>query len=803
MAAWIRRSLIAVAALLVVVLALAIWFVATFNPDQYKGVAIEWMKTHGNRTLSIDGPITLSVFPRIELRLSRMRLSEAGRSDEFAALDDAAVAVEVLALLRGRITVDRVQANGVRVVLLRDAKGKRNIDDLVQPGRDTPAAPSAPKRQASPPVALAIGAIRLTDVRARIKDELAGIDGEVLLKEFGTGRIANRITTPVKVVVQLGLKSPALRGELRGSSQVTPDLETGSIELTEMDLGYKGDAPGASGIDLSLNGALAYHAANGAIEAKALALRVSASTGNVKLVDSTLQVERLSHDPSHKRIAVKQLKLLVSGTQGGMALALQLDWPELEVSGTTLKGSPISGHLSLGGAVPVEARFTSGAPSGNFDNMRMPSFEARINSSSAARKLNATFRADLLLQPEKLALALDRIGIDLKLDDPALKPLLLGLQGQAGASAHSARWNLTGQMNASPFRTEGTADLAAATPSVKASARFEALDLNTILPAAPPSAGAGGAAAADPDAAIDLSALRHVNGSFTLRAGSLALRQFRVADLALDATLDSGVLRVDSLQGKTWGGVIDANAVADAGASRIGIKATASGVDLKALLKDLADKDILEGRGRVVADLDTTGHSLAQMKSHLKGSATVQVRDGAFKGFNLAKSLRQAKAALSTGQDTAQRANQTEKTDFSEMSASFQIDSGVARSNDLDMKSPYIRVGGTGAVDVGRSRIDYTARATITDTSKGQDGSDLAALRGLTIPVKLSGPLDAIDWSIQWSAVAASALKNQLEGRLKDRLGLGAGAASSPASQAQLIEQAQEKMREKLKGLFK
>ena len=803
MAAWIRRTLIAVAALLAVVVALAIWLVATFNPDQYKGVAIDWMKAHRNRTLNIDGPITLSVFPRIELRLSRMRLSEAGRSDEFAALDDAAVAVEVLALLRGRIAVDRVQANGVRVVLLRDAKGRRNIDDLVQPGSDTPGPQSAPKTQASPPIALDIRAIRLTDVRARVRDELAGIDGELLLKEFNTGRIANRITTPVKVALQLGLKAPALKGELRGSSQVTPDLETGSIELTDMDLGYKGDAPGASGIDLSVKGALGYHPAQGAIEAKALALRASANTGSVKLVDSTLQIERFSHDPSHKRIAVNQLKLRVSGTQGGKPLALQLDWPELDLSGTMLKGSPFNGKLSLGGAIPVEAQFTSGAPSGDFDNLRVPSFEARIISSSAARKLNATFRADLVLQLEQQAIALDKIGIDLKLDDPALKPLSLGLQGQAGASARSARWNLAGQMNTSPFRCEGTANLSATTPNLTASARFDALDLNTFLPAAPASARAGGSAAAEPDAAIDLSALRRVNGSFTMRAGSLALRQFRVTELVLDATLDSGALRVNKLQGKTWGGVIDANAVADAGASRVGIKATASGVDLKALLKDLTDKDILEGKGLVVADLDTAGHSVAEMKSHLKGSASVQLRDGAFKGFNLAQSLRQAKAALSTGQDSAQRANQTEKTDFSEMSASFQIDSGVARSNDLDMKSPYIRVGGAGAVDVGRGRIDYMARATITDTSKGQGGSDLAALRGLTIPVKLSGPFDAIDWNVQWSAVAASALKNQVEGRLKDKLGLGAGAASAPATEAQLIERAQDKLREKLKGLFK
>ena len=42
----------------------------------------------------------------------------------------------------------------------------------------------------------------------------------------------------------------------------------------------------------------------------------------------------------------------------------------------------------------------------------------------------------------------DKLGLEVKLADPALKPVTLGLQGSAGASAQSARWNLTGQINA-------------------------------------------------------------------------------------------------------------------------------------------------------------------------------------------------------------------------------------------------------------------------------------------------------------------------------------------------------------------
>ena len=72
-------------------------------------------------------------------------------------------------------------------------------------------------------------------------------------------------------------------------------------------------------------------------------------------------------------------------------------------------------------------------------------------------------------------------------------------------------------------------------------------------------------------------------------------------------------------------------------------------------------------------------------------------------------------------------------------------------------------------------------------------------MRGVTVPVALSGPFDAIDWKIQWSGVAAAAVQNKLKDKLTETLGakLGlppahAGAASAPVTPRDL-----------LKGLFK
>ena len=785
MPVWTRRLVFILLAILLVLGAVAVWLAFSFDANRYKGVAIDWMKANRNRTLVIAGPVQLSVFPRLEVRLTQVGLSEAGRAVRFAGLDEAALAVEVLPLLRGALVVDRIEAHGVDLSLLRDAKGQRNIDDLMQPG---PA--DAKNGQA---VRFDVHRIDLSDVRVRVKDEAAGIDGELLLKELKTGRIASGVESSVKLVAQFGFRSPALKGELSGSADITPELETKSARLADMNLSYKGDAPGASGIDAVLKGSLAWDGTKGALDAKALALRVTANAAGVKLADSTLAIDRFTFDPGRKALGLAKLQVRLKGTRAGTPLGMELDWPELDVSGDALKGSALAGKFSLGGDAPLTAAFKSGAPSGSFDNVRVPAFQATLTNGGSQRKIEGNLRSDLVLQPAKGSVAFDALQLQAQVQEPDLKPVTIDVRGKGAASAQSATWTLAGQVNNNRFSTDGSANLAGTTPNVKAQAQFDTLDLNTVLPPAKEGVGASSAG----DAPIDLSPLRSVNATLALRAGSFSYRQYRITDARLDAVLDAGMLRATNLQGKVWGGSVEGNVFADSRASRVAVKATGSGVNVNALLKDVVAKDLLEGTGRVTLDIETAGRSVAEMKSRLRGNASLQLRDGAVKGVNLAKSLRQAKAALSAKQDATQKASQTEKTDFSELSASFQIDGGVARSKDLDLKSPYLRLGGDGALDIAKGRIDYTARATVTDTSKGQDGAELAALKGLTVPVRLTGPFDAIGWQIQWSAVAAGTVRNQLEGKLKERLGLKAPAAAASAAAPQ------DKLKDKLKGLFK
>jgi len=194
-------------------------------------------------------------------------------------------------------------------------------------------------------------------------------------------------------------------------------------------------------------------------------------------------------------------------------------------------------------------------------------------------------------------------------------------------------------------------------------------------------------------------------------------------------------------------------------------------VAIGALLRDMAQKDVLEGRGDVTADVQGAGPTVAAMKKALSGSARVQMKDGAIKGINLAESARNAKAALGGKQA---KADPTQKTDFSEAGASFAIKNGVAHNDDLKVQSPFVRIGGAGNLDIGNNAIDYLAKATLVATSKGQGGRDVSQVAGVSIPIKLSGALDNPDWHVDYSALLGSAA-----GGVTDTVKKGAGGIGS------------------------
>jgi AsmA protein len=311
------------------------------------------------------------------------------------------------------------------------------------------------------------------------------------------------------------------------------------------------------------------------------------------------------------------------------------------------------------------------------------------------------------------------------------------------------------------------------------------------------------------DDALDLSALngRTVNGK--IRVGSMQAKNVKVADLAADVKLARGTLAVEPLSASLYEGKLNGSFIASARGNEITVKQNLQGIQINPLLKDAADKDILEGKGDVSLDVSGAGATVTALKRSLNGNARMVLKDGAYKGINLAEVFRKAQSALGRAPQNAAASGGPQKTDFTELSASFVIKGGVAHNDDLSLKSPFIRAGGSGSLDIAASTLDYTLRPTVVATATGQEGREAS---GLTVPVHAHGPLDALKYDVDYRGLLTDSVKDRLNQQLNQRLGQALGGkGEAPKADAQKGGAApsqdpkdvlRDQVRDRLKGIL-
>ena len=256
--------------------------------------------------------------------------------------------------------------------------------------------------------------------------------------------------------------------------------------------------------------------------------------------------------------------------------------------------------------------------------------------------------------------------------------------------------------------------------------------------------------AIDPDdqpIGLPLEALAAQNVAGKLTIGQLTAANLKVSDVVVPISIRDSVAKLENASAKLYNGSLDASATLNAAGPQthpptMSTKANLFGVQVGPLLNDLQDGEgSLSGTGDIRLDLSTRGETPRALKSDLNGTVALNFRDGAVKGINIAQSLRKAKAKLK-GQDFAE--DEPVTTDFAQMSVSGNIKNGVMNSEDLDMRSPLLRVSGAGDVDLNRDYVDYKARVLITDDKTGQGGKRIRRTGRIENFVANSWPISMI-----------------------------------------------------------
>ncbi len=674
---YLRYLAFALGGLCTVVAAGALFLYATFDGARLAAELSHFAKQRHQRSLRLEGPLELSMFPRLVLHLPRGSLSGRAGEGELLAFERAALGVRLMPLLTHRVVVDRVELDGLRVALLRDRDGKLNATDLLDP-------PAADNGKGAEPLAFAVASLAVRNGVLTWNDEVTGRALALSELELTGGRLA-----------PLAEGYAELSGRL---TQADPGTDARLTLEASYRLGPEGKPAQLDGLRVALRGQLA-----GQPDAE-----IGASIPRLSLAAEGLLAD--SAEATFKQ-AGQQLRARLTGLKGGAGvwaaerLSTELDWrtPVGRLAGS-LAGTAswreegrvldLSGHrgeLSLTPEAASPVRKIAVRGDGRIDFKR----------GNGAGKLELTHELGHLQGSWSL---------------PRLAPLALGVDVDVDS------FDLDRQL---------------ANGKAQKNRKGEAGVADDALP-------------------VDLAVLRGLDIDGVIRFGSLTAGGLKLDKLRLPVAVHDGRLVSTGQTATLYGGAFEGSLSLAADGNKVAWRAYLQNADAAALGRDLFGKAPFAGTTNIFVDLSAAGATRGPLRADMAGLARVRLRGGTLQGFDLLAALKEWRPAIQARQAATRRPGGSETSALGELTASFAIERGVARSTDLKAQGGPFAIAGGGSVDLAGRRIDLLSRVSLLVPPAGPDAAVLAGLRGVALPLRVRGPFGQTEWRLEPGAQLAT-----------------------------------------------
>lgn len=297
------------------------------------------------------------------------------------------------------------------------------------------------------------------------------------------------------------------------------------------------------------------------------------------------------------------------------------------------------------------------------------------------------------------------------------------------------------------------------------------------------------------DIEIPVDALRGHDVVGNITVGSLKAANFRASNIELGVDARNDAVRLHPLKASFYAGGYQGDIRVDASKKvpRYSFNEHLETVQLAPMLLDLFDTTYISGQARMDIDGSASGRTVGDIRRSLGGSFDARVLDGTLEGFNLWESIRKAYATIKGQPYEAQ--DPEARTKFTELLARGTIDKGIVNNELLDMRLPFLRANGKGDINIVDETLDYRVDAKIVSSAELEGGME--DLGGLTIPVRLSGPLADPKIRLELDSVLSEKAKAEARAKLEEEK------AKAREELERKKEEAKEGLEDKLKKKFK
>jgi len=686
-----RAGLVALLLIILSIPAAFSLFIYFFDANRFKSDIIQYVKEHTQRELVLQGDIRVTFFPKLGLDSGRISLSQRNSAKEFASIGNARLFIAWLPLLHKQLVFDHVEIDGARANFTRFKDGTTNIDDLLI--RD----------ESLSPLTFDIDSVRITNSAINWQDEIKWKRFAVQDLQIETGRLAD--TIPGQITAKFHLNSEMMHSDssVGIKSRLFFDRKSGRYEFADIDGTIAGTVAGFSNLELKFSGNLESH-------------------------------------PAQELLQAENILVTSKGNYGQRSFDARLSLPKLQYSKSILNGSQFTLDTAIS---QFDEKWTTSVqmPSFEYANNNFKAetfstdFEFKGEGRSLQGKLSSPARADFETSPKLL---LGNVALNLSIKHPMLSGEFFSTGAgsmQADLTEQSVNLNLSGKFDDSKF--SGVIALKDFNhPECKFDIKANRIDLDRYI-------SADWIRRYQTDATqIDPGSFKNLTLVGRLRADELKAAKLKASKLTANIRIDKSSLALSPLSASLYGGTLTSSfSIAALDTPQVSFKQNLKGFNAGALFADTAGVTKLAGKGDLAIDISAEGGNIGALRKTLNGNISLALARGSLAGIDLRSVLIKIKDDLGIANIVHTReARFSERTDFTDLKSTINFKDGISHGNIFDLRSPLFRISGEGDLAIESGNINYQLDATVSGTLNRRNAGELSVLKGVNLPIIVSGP---------------------------------------------------------------
>ncbi len=436
---------------------------------------------------------------------------------------------------------------------------------------------------------------------------------------------------------------------------------------------------------------------------------------------------------------IKYQDLATGSTFEATAINTEINWPNMS--------SPLvaSGSLVWDGEVVTfdgEIADAFGFVSGNSSQTKLTLSASPIEitlSGLTSTAADFAMDGDLVLHAPSLRSLARWVGVDIPAR-PGLGTLSLNTHFTVGGnkiSLSETKVSLDGNVAEGAVTFKMVEDR----NYIQATLALATLDINPYLAQQTSSTGSSNGSSGENSGnswsreSFDFSALNFIDADLRISAGRILAADLDLGSGAFTASLQRGRIATELVDIEAYDGQVNGTVVINARSQvpSMTAKINVSEANLSTLLADVAEINRLQGIGNLAIDVAASGNSQLEIIRTLSGQVDTQVTNGKILGIDVAQLLQ----AYQQRKLEAVLLGVGGETPFDFLEATFAINQGVARNENLMIEAPNYRIAGAGTVDIVNQTLDYRMRAALIEPGSGNDA---APTQLFEIPLIVRGP---------------------------------------------------------------